>query len=93
LINFTLQLIFMQIASYSEFRQHMKSFLDAVLKTRNPLFITRKHGEDLVVISKDDYTSLQETLYLLSSPKNAQRLSESIKQYEKGKAAKKELED
>jgi antitoxin YefM len=83
----------MQIASYSEFRQHMKSFLDAVLKTRNPLFITRKHGEDLVVISKDDYTSLQETLYLLSSPKNAQRLSESIKQYEKGKVAKKELED
>jgi len=82
----------MEIASYSEFRQHMKSFLDAVLKTRNPLFITRKHGEDLVVISKDEYTSLQETLYLLSSPKNAQRLNESIKQYERGKTTEKKLD-
>jgi antitoxin YefM len=82
----------MEIASYSEFRQHMKSFLDAVLKTRNPLFITRKHGEDLVVISKDEYTSLQETLYLLSSPKNAQRLNESMKQYERGKTTEKKLD-
>lgn len=82
----------MEIASYSEFRQHMKSFLDAVLKTRNPLFITRKHGEDLVVISKDEYTSLQETLYLLSSPKNVQRLNDSIKQYERGKTTEKKLD-
>jgi len=43
----------MEIASYSEFRQHMKSFLDAVIKTHKPLFITRKHGEELVVMSKE----------------------------------------
>ena len=82
----------MEIASYSEFRQHMKSFLDAVVKTHTPLFITRKHGEELVVMSKDDYTSLQETLYLLSSPNNAQRLKESMEQYKTGNTIKKEID-
>ena len=82
----------MQIASYSEFRQHMKSFLDAVIKTHKPLFITRKHGEELVVMSKEDYTSMEETLYLLSSPKNAERLMESIAQFKEGKTVEHKLD-
>ncbi len=82
----------MEIASYSEFRQHMKSFLDAVIKTHKPLFITRKHGEELVVMSKEDYTSLEETLYLLSSPKNAQRLKDSIAQFETGNTVEQKLD-
>ena len=82
----------MQIASYSEFRQHMKSFLDAVIKTHKPLFITRKHGEELVVMSKEDYTSMEETLYLLSSPKNAERLMESIAQFQEGKTVEQKLD-
>ena len=82
----------MEIASYSEFRQHMKSFLDAVIKTHKPLFITRKHGEELVVISKEDYTSMEETLYLLSSPKNAERLMESIAPLQAGKTVEQKLD-
>lgn len=82
----------MEIASYSEFRQHMKSFLDAVVKTHKPLFITRKHGEELVVISKEDYTSMEETLYLMSNPKNAERLIESIAQYQAGQTIEQKLD-
>ena len=82
----------MEIASYSEFRQHMKSFLDAVIKTHKPLFITRKHGEELVVISKEDYTSMEETLYLLNSPKNAERLMESIAQLQAGNTVEQKLD-
>lgn len=81
----------MEIATFSDFRQNMKTFLDAVVKTHKPLFITRKQGDELVVMSKEDYTSLQETLYLLSSPNNAKRLKESIAQYEKGKLSKRKL--
>jgi antitoxin YefM len=81
----------MDIATYSDFRQNMKSFLDAVVKTHKPLFITRKQGEELVVMSKEDYTSLQETLYLLSNPNNSKRLKESIDQYEKGKLTRQKL--
>lgn len=82
----------MDIATYSDFRQNMKSFLDLVIKTHKPLFITRKQGEELVVLSKEDYMSLQETLYLLSSPNNAKRLKESIHQYKQGKVTKHHLE-
>ena len=82
----------MEIASYSEFRQHMKSFLDAVVKTHKPLFITRKHGEELVVISKEDYTSMEETLYLMSNPKNAERLIESIAQFHAGQTIEQKLD-
>ena len=81
----------MEIASYSEFRQNMKAFLDAVVENHQPLFVTRKMGEEIVVLSKEDYTSLQETLFLLSNPKNATRLKESIQQYKKGKAKKRDL--
>ncbi|MFM7223535.1 MAG: type II toxin-antitoxin system Phd/YefM family antitoxin [Bacteroidota bacterium] len=82
----------MDIVNYSEFRQNMKAYLDAVVEEHKPLYITRKMGEEVVVLSKEDYSSLQETLYLLSSPKNASRLRESIKQVEKGKVKKRKLD-
>lgn len=81
----------MDITTYSGFRQNMKAFLDAVVKSHKPLFITRKQGEDLVVLSKEDYTSLQETLYLLSNPNNSRRLRESIHQYEQGKVSERKI--
>jgi antitoxin YefM len=71
----------MEIATYSNFRQNMKTYLDEIESSNKPLLITRKQGEDVVVMSKEDYTSLNETLYLLSSPANAKRLEDSIKQY------------
>jgi antitoxin YefM len=79
----------MDIATYSEFRQNMKSYLDGLEVSHKPLFIKRQQGEDVVVISKEDYTSLNETLYLLSSPANAKRLEASIKQYKSKKGLKK----
>jgi antitoxin YefM len=71
----------MEIATYAEFRKKMKTYLYKVELSHKPLFIKRHKGEDVVVISKDDYTSLNETLYLLSSPANAKRLESSKKQY------------
>ena len=79
----------MDIATYSEFRQNMKSYLDGLEVSHKHLFIKRQQGEDVVVISKEDYTSLNETLYLLSSPANAKRLEASIKQYKSKKGLKK----
>jgi len=44
-------------------------------------------------MSLEDYASLQETAYLLRSPKNTRRLIESIAQLENGKGAERELID
>ena len=81
----------MEITTYSNFRQNLKSFLDNVYTNHVPLFVTRTNGEDVVVLSKKDYESLTETLHLLSSPKNAERLLQGINEYEKGGGAEKEL--
>lgn len=83
----------MEITTYSNFRRNLKSFLDMVLSTRSPLFVSRSKGEDVVVLSKSDYESMQETLYLLSSSKNAERLFKGIDEFKKGKGVKKELRD
>ncbi|MFY0686715.1 MAG: type II toxin-antitoxin system prevent-host-death family antitoxin [Cyclobacteriaceae bacterium] len=74
----------MEITTYSNFRQNLKSFMDKVFSSRDPLFVTRSNGEDIVVMSKQDYEGIQATLHLLSSPKNAQRLKESIEEFEAG---------
>jgi len=74
----------MEITTYSNFRQNLKAFMDKVFDTKSPLFVTRSNGEDIVVLSKEDYDGIQETLHLLSSPKNAQRLKESLEEFEKG---------
>lgn len=81
----------MEITTYSNFRQNLKSFLDKVFTNHNPLFVTRSNGEDVVVLSKSDYDSLNETLHLLGNPKNAERLLKGIEEYEKGGGEQKEL--
>ncbi len=81
----------MEITTYSNFRQNLKSFLDKVFLDHNPLFVTRTNGEDVVVMSKSDYDSLTETLHLLGSPKNAERLLSGIEEYKKGGGEQREL--
>ena len=64
--------------SYSEMRKHLKQNFDRVCSDHIPILVTRKNGENIVVISEDDFQSLQETAYLCQSPKNLSRLIESL---------------
>ena len=66
----------MDVTTYSNFRQNLKSHLDDVVNDQKALYVTRANGEDVVVLSKSDYEGLQETYYLMRSPKNAERLME-----------------
>lgn len=86
-----MQNIEMEITTYTAFRQHLKSFLDKVFIDHSPLFVTRANGEDVVVLSKADYNSMQETFYLLQSPNNAARLLKGIEDHEAGKGQEKQL--
>jgi antitoxin YefM len=81
----------MEITTYTNFRQHLKSFLDKVFNSRSPLYVTRANGEDVVVMSKADYESMQETFHLLKSPQNAKRLLEGIEEYERGGGKERDL--
>ena len=75
----------MVVANFSEFRNNLKSYLDDVEENHETLIVKRSKGKGTVVISLEEYNSMNETNYLLSSKKNANHLKESIEQLEKGK--------
>ena len=70
----------MLAANYSEYRGDLKRFLDSVELNNETLIIKRSKGKGTVMISLDEYNSLMETVHLLSSKANADRLYESISQ-------------
>ena len=78
-------------ANYTEFRTGLKNYLDNVENNNETLIIKRGSGKGTVLISLEEYNSIMETLHLLSSKKNAQRLFESIEQMKAGKRAKHSL--
>jgi antitoxin YefM len=80
-------------ANFSEFRTGLKSYLDRVEDENETLVVKRRKGKGTVVISIQEYNSLMETVYLLSSRKNSDRLFESIQQMKEGKVIQPELLD
>lgn len=78
-------------ANYTEFRTRLKKFLDDVEENNETLIIKRGTGKGTVMISLDEYNSIMETVHLLSSRKNAERLFESIKQMEEDEVVEKGL--
>ena len=71
-------------ANFSEFRTKLKKYLDNVEDNNEVLIVKRKTGKGTVVISLDEYNSIMETVHLLSSKTNADRLYESIRQMKEG---------
>ena len=64
--------------TYTFLRENLKTILDKIIDRREPYRISRRNGGDVVIISAEDYESLEETAYLLKSPKNATRLFEAL---------------
>jgi antitoxin YefM len=78
--------------NFSEFRTDLKKFLDSVEDNNETLIIKRKTGKGTVLISLEEYNSIMETVHILSSKKNADRLYESIKQMKEGKIVEPKIE-
>lgn len=70
--------------SYSELRQNLKKMIDWTTDNHEPAFITSHKERKAVLMSYDDYRSLEETAYLLRSPSNARKLLKAILDLEKG---------
>ena len=62
--------------SYTEIRKKFKPVLDKVCEDHQPVYVTRRNGGNVVILSESDFESIQETAYLLKSPANAKRLLE-----------------
>ena len=74
----------MDAISYTRARGNLAKTMEKVCDDHAPVIITRKSAGSVVMISLEDYQALEETAYLLRSPKNAKRLIESIAELETG---------
>jgi antitoxin YefM len=81
----------MDAITYSYARNNLAKTMDRVIDDRMPLIITRQNARSVVLMALEDYHALMETAYLLESPRNAQRLLESIEELEKGGGIEREL--
>ena len=81
----------MKAITYTAARQNFAKTLEEVCKDHAPVIVTRKKSDSVVIMSLEDYAALEETAYLLRSPKNTRRLIESIVQLEDGQGTAREL--
>lgn len=70
--------------SYSAFRKELKNNMEQVTNDREILEVTRVGAESVVVVPKEDFEAMEETIYLLGSKTNAEALTASILQAQNG---------
>jgi antitoxin YefM len=83
----------MKAVSYSEARNNLKTYLDYVDQSHDAVTIVRQNGKNVVMMSEDDYNSINETLYLLSSANNRKNLLASLNDGLEGSITFKKAED
>lgn len=83
----------MNAITYTAAREQLASTMDRVCNDHDPVIITRNRDQAVVMLSLEDYESLQETAYLLRSPANAKRLLDSMDALNGKKGIKKRIKD
>ena len=74
----------MRAISYTTARNNLASTMKQVCEDHTPVIVTRKKNEAVIMMSLEDYESLNETAYLMQSPKNAKRLAHSMEELNSG---------
>lgn len=83
----------MKAISYSAARSNLAKTMEQICDDHEPVVITRKSERSVVMLSLEDYEALEETAYLLRSPKNVKRLVDSISQLDTNGGTPRELEE
>ncbi len=83
----------MKAITYTAARESLASTMDRVCLDHDPVIITRNRDQAVVMISLEDYESLEETAYLLRSPANARRLLDSISDLKESSGIKKSIDE
>jgi antitoxin YefM len=81
----------MKTLSSTELRANLSAIMDQVNDDHAPVIVTRARGKPVVMVSLEDWTSMDETTYLLSSPANRKVLLESIAELNAGKGVVRDL--
>ena len=81
----------MKVVNYTEFRNNLAESLNSVNDDGDIVVVARSKGKNVVVMSLEEYNSIQETIYLNSTPANRARLETSISRIETTKLLQKKL--
>lgn len=81
----------MDAITYTAARAHLAETMDRVCDNHEAIIITRNAQQAVVMLSLEDYNALEETAYLLRSPRNARRLLEGIGSLEEGRGRERDL--
>lgn len=74
----------MQAVSYNEAAENLEAMINKVVADRAPLAITLERGEGAVLVAAREWASIEETLYLLRSPKNRERQFDAVRGFDGG---------
>jgi antitoxin YefM len=61
--------------AFAEFRRRAGQVIEQVCDTDEPVTVTRADGKNVVIVSASEWASISETLHLMSSSENEQRLN------------------
>ena len=82
----------MTAISYTTARENLAATMHKVCDDHAPIIITRNRDQAVVMISLEDFESLEETAYLLKNPKNSQRIMSAITQLDAGKGVERAVD-
>ena len=85
LINRLSQKTMFNTTSVNKFRDNLKNYVDEVINNHTPLKVTRRNGEDFVVMSVEDWETEQETLYVLQNSSLMEQIADSQVTHHKNK--------
>ena len=74
----------MQTIAYTDARNQLTRLMDGVAKDRKPITITRNGTGIAVLLAMEEYEAMEETLHLLSTPANAERIRSGLEDYANG---------
>jgi antitoxin YefM len=81
----------MDVITFTDTRQNLKDVMDRVVENHEPVIITRQKAEAVVMVSLEDWKSIEATMHLLSTPANAARLTTAIAELDAAKGQEHEL--
>jgi antitoxin YefM len=74
----------MEVVNYTEFRKNLTKSLNKVNDDAEIVVVSRSKGKSVVVMALEEYNAIQETLHVVQSVSNRNRLDKAIEQMDKG---------
>ena len=81
----------MDATTYTQARKNFAAVMNRVCDDHAPVIITRQNERPVVMMSLEDYNAIQETLYLVKSPRNAARLANALQDIDKNEVRERQL--